>query len=80
MSKVYIIEYVECDIDGMSSIEKKAFSSYRLASQHLLDLGYKVEPSRKYDFQKQDYFHELKFEIEGDFESWVGNIHELDLT
>lgn len=83
--KVYVIEYVECDFDGGSFIDDKAFTSYRAASQHLLDSDYTFNPSYDCNSETKTHSYNLQFEFidveyEGIETEWVAHIKELELV
>lgn len=86
MDKVYMIKYLECGYDGMTTFDDKAFISYREASSYLTDKGYEVDWELEYALNPNEntYSYELHFTLEeanGYTErTWLATINELSIT
>ena len=79
MRKVYMIEYVECEYNGNTLFEKSAFTSYRAASYFLINLGYDIDHTLSYDYEKEETYDDIDWTIVDDSygNMWRANIHEL---
>lgn len=83
MDKVYMIKYLECDYEGMTNFDDKAFTSFRAASSYLLAERYEVDWEWEYADNQNDntYSIDLYFILEeiNDLSetTWMATINEL---